>query len=774
MAEDIQQVIATFRFPNPATTSMGIEFSDSEDGGGGGATGESGSDSDTEGGGGGGRRGSADFNPFKPALKATAAAAARRSVRLSSADLHNQLTQLEKLMADSGFSERERRKSSQAVVEDFLREDRGGQEPRNAKRDSYRKSTQSLLQFLLDSRQAVSNAASSPLPSTNNIFRGTDFVVKNANRMSTAVTFHGGSGIQFDSDEDEDNDSEHPSSLLGNNPEAFEAYDDEATDSVSSMLSPSLANESIRSSNNRNTIQSATLRSLMEEDSSLVGVGEQVNAPLPTRVIRPRVSTLKRPSDMGPPPSNTSSPSPSRHTGIPESPTLGPESKRRRSVPSIDTNGSKPSSAGVPPSPRPHTARRVPQTIMAPSALTHQNRNSGNTPTLLNIITQISASHFSRPHHGNAIPTMLLAPPTAQLTTSTIINELQQAALCWRNQDRQTALYKLHACAVSPWVRPIHDPEAMPGGITRSTVHPSALALYILAMCLLEGVGQGQCRQDANLGVLVLEMAAGVAVDDGGGRGENALKKAQLDDEDIIGSDASQRSGASSQNQTVPTSNASVPPATGGSSPSTSSSHAFPQRRGTEEMQVKNGGLRQPSSRPTLNHFTLVDPAWSLIDSFHSPHHHPQQQVVRDSEDSEFPPTPTRPNGPPTSPPRTTSVKRISYLHSLTPLEFLKLPTLRLAECYELGRGVKHYYQVWNSLGGASGFESPPGSFSSTNSTNNNENLAEALSRAQTTGFGSRNGSDRSAEEVAVDNLKRGIKAGMFGGFGGRKNSKKK
>ncbi|KAJ3032187.1 UNVERIFIED_CONTAM: hypothetical protein HDU68_000026 [Siphonaria sp. JEL0065] len=770
MQGDINEVIATFRFPNPATTSMGIEFSDSEGGSsyysssevGSGEEGEEEEEDEEQ-----AKRQStgSNFNPFKPVLAPKTKAKKQLSMRFSSADLHNQITALEQLMAESGFNDNEldvakRRKSSQVVVEEFLSKDSTLNQPgfdhdaKKSKRDSYRKSTQSLLQFLLDSRQAVNMAASSPLPSSNNIFRGTDFVVKNANRMSTAISFQGSNMHLPDYDsEDDDCSSFHSRSehipdpveleLMGaldseeeedNYDEQFELIE-EAMDTVS-PIQPSVT-ESIRSSinnqsssNSRLTPQSSpNYRLCLDGDPAFTAMAaEPTNAPHPAnaRIIRPRVSTLKRPSiDMNSP-TMTSTPSPTQ--SIPTSPALGPQAKRRRSVPTVQTlaNQQQPA-AGIATSPRPPTVRRPP-----PNAIAKKPQ------TLLNILTHIPSTHVARPSPQHPqIQTLLHYPPAAQLSVSTIISELQQASQAWHAHDRLTALYKLHACAVSPWLRKIHDPESTPSGITRSTVHPSAVALYILAMCLLEGVA-GACRKDEALGVLVLEMAAGVAVGDGGGRGENALKQQmEMLEEEQQSNNGSIRSGNGSHVsegvQSVGSSSA-VTVVVGSSPPH----HAHPQRRGSlkepsrsasitnrslrgdskkasEEMQGSGGGLQHSGSRQMLQHFTLVDPAWSLIETFHQPEDN-------NSISGDVPPTPTRVL--PVSPPRTTSAvnksaKRVSYLQSLTPLEFLRLPTLRLAECYELGRGVKksrdaakNYYRAWNSLGGAHGFQTPtpPGS----------------------------------------------------------------
>ncbi|KAJ3021012.1 UNVERIFIED_CONTAM: hypothetical protein HDU68_009860 [Siphonaria sp. JEL0065] len=774
MQGDINEVIATFRFPNPATTSMGIEFSDSE----GGSSYYSSSDvsegvedeEDEE----QDKRQStgSNFNPFKPVLNPKTKTKKQLSMRFSSADLHNQITALEQLMAESGFNDQEldvakRRKSSQVVVEEFLSKDAAlnqglDHDLKKSKRDSYRKSTQSLLQFLLDSRQAVNMAASSPLPSSNNIFRGTDFVVKNANRMSTAISFQG-SNMHLPDYDSEDDDyssfrshSEHipdpvEMELMGaldsEEEEEEDNYDDqfelieEAMDTVS-PFQPT-ATESIRSSINNNSSSNSRLtpqlspnyRLCLDGDPAFTAMAaEPTNAPQPAnaRIIRPRVSTLKRPSIDMSSPTMTSSPSPTQ--SIATSPTLSPEAKRRRSVPTVQTlaNQQQPT-VGIPASPRPPTVRRPPT-----NATTAATAPAPKKPqTLLNILTHIPLTHVTRPSPQHPqIQTLLHYPPRAQLSVSTIINELQQASNAWHAHDRLAALYKLHACAVSPWLRKIHDPESTPGGITRSTVHPSAVALYILAMCLLEGVA-GACRKDEALGVLVLEMAAGVAVGDGGGRGENALKQQmEMLEEEQQSNNGSIRSGNSSHVSEGVRSVGSSSAATVvvGSPPPPH--HAHPQRRGSlkepsrsasmtkrslrgdskkasEEMQGSSG-LQQSGSRQMLQHFTLVDPAWSLIETFHQPEDN-------NSINGDVPPTPTRvlPVSPRTTAAGNMNAKRVSYLQSLTPLEFLRLPTLRLAECYELGRGVKksrdvakNYYRAWNSLGGAHGFQTPtpPGS----------------------------------------------------------------
>ncbi|KAJ3288954.1 hypothetical protein HDU79_004445 [Rhizoclosmatium sp. JEL0117] len=748
---DLNQVVKEFRFPNPATTSMGIDFSDSE-----GSDANDNDDNEVDdagnrssgdfspfGGSKNNRKTSdddGDFNPFKPLANPNKNSTSNKGAagkKVSSADLHSQIHQLEQLMTDSGFTEpRERRRSSAAIVEAFM----DSEEAKKTK-DSYRQSTQSLLQFLLDSRTAMNMAASSPLPTQSNIFRGTDFVVKNSNRLSTAISSQSsrsnrlsyiGSGPMSESEYNPDIDFVEQE-LLGDfdSSELSSDYSqDEAQDTITS----------IQSNSKRNTAASATLRLLMDNEEALRVLQDTESASSGSgTTARPRISNRKRTS-VTEIESNLPPPSPSSQNP-PVSPTLSPDAKRRRSIPAAP--GLMP-----PPAPRPRTVR-PPTANMPPTPSTPPQQ--GNNTTLLNIIINLPTTHFApTPSNAPGPETILTLPRTVDLSTTTITDSLITAATHWRHRNFSLALASLHACAVVPWIRKVHDPETG-GGITRSSVHPSAVALYILAMCLFEGIAT---RRDASLGVLVLEMAAGVAVEDGGGRGEEALRGAQREQQmEAEAEVASVTSGISVDASEI---------SGGGSHPARKAS------LGGRKRPVRGDSVKNPAAG--MQYYALADPAWSLVDSF-------GQGASGASNASfngdEIVPTPSGGR----------AAKRLSALHSLTPIEFLRLPTLRLAECYELGRGVKrsqrkaaYYYQVWNALGGGhtgSGNArsiATRSSFSSGHSSNLDSG-ASTVSGSQSTG----QRVPLTAEEQNLKKmLKKGLKSGLLAGGGGALFGKKK
>ncbi|KAJ3073338.1 hypothetical protein HDU98_001751 [Podochytrium sp. JEL0797] len=782
---DLQNVIQTFRFPNPATTSMGIEFSSSE--------GSDGSDGESFG---GSSDDDARFNPFRPA------------VRFSSEALQSHIVAIEKMMSDAGLDQeaslKQRRRSSAAAVEKFMKDRSVDEDPEpkstKAQRESYRQSTQSLLQFILDSRQTINMAASSPLPSTNNIFRGTDFVVTNSNRMSTAISAqsnrlsYAGAMPIYGSD----NDSDHSSfdscpeeeldlvekELMGeldySAADESDLESSEAHDTVSSINAPSISIQST----NRNTATSATLRLLMENDPALHGLQESQadphNAPAQPNnttppMFRPRPrTTLKRPSiDMTPTSPTTSVGSSSHHQTPLTSPTLAPDSKRRRSIPSMLL----PTTARRPP---PRTATATAAALPTPTST-----------TLLSIITNLPTTHFTTTTSSTSIQTILsIPPPTHPLTTTTLLSELHASAIAWRQNRPNLALTKLHACAVSPWLRNIHDPHA--GGITRPTVHPSAIALYILAMCLFEGVN-GVLRKDAALGVVVLEMAAGVAVEDGGGRGEEALRSVRLemgaeggvvaDAASVVGSLES--GGGSSGKGSVMGGGAAFPQRkaslkTSGTPGGLSGSMRGPLKR-HEKKRTATGEEYEEKKRNVLQYFALADPAWSLIDNFNGGHHAASAPAASLSvpDEGDAPPTPRTATSSASSKATLTrkAKNRLSAMQTLTPIEFLRLPTLRLAECYELGRGIKrsqskaaYYYQVWNALGGVGGGaadSSSRNSISSGTSSNvdSGASLASGSVRSKTLSPQQQQApANLSPEEAAEFHQLLGNIGGVFGG----------
>ncbi|KAJ3129868.1 DNA-directed RNA polymerase [Physocladia obscura] len=697
-----------------------------------------------------------NFNPFKPIsssrLSAAASSAPSVSVpnantdintgapsnpRFSSADLKSEIVALEKLMMSEESkdlpsevhemlsspiylpSSQPRRRSSAAVIDEYLKSkeetqhrDDGDQEIK-AQRDSYRKSTQSLLQFLLDSRQAISMAASSPIPSPNNIFRGTDFIVNNVNRMSTAISVQSSKGnrLSYAQPIYADNDSvesfvSHEDDLdlverelngeLDSDDDDFVETDDDKVSDVMELQnvvpSPS-TQQSPESRPRRDHIvqQSATLRLYTRRNNALPESAIPANLRPPQQTYRPRVAILKRPSIdiQGIPtsPASMTQQSPTTSTAHSLSPQIIiPDAKRRRSIPSLifpkpehlllNPSPTTPSSnSGIPHNSHMRTTPPAPRrggpyaNIPAPT--------STNT-TLLQVIANLWRTHLTA-----VIPTVDTLLTTGSRFTSerAIAAELHTAAAAWRSREHSAAVYKLHACAVAPWVLRVDEEEEIGnGGITRATVHPSAVALYILAMCLFEGVAH-VIKKDARLGILMLEMAAAVAIDDGG----DALTRGFKDDNDGFENYRQQQEQQQQSGFRVPERRASL-------------------KRGIRlNSTASSGGVsHQENSHHRPVYYALADPAWSLIDGF-------GQGPSR----KETPPTPqhllTTSGGDAASAAASLkkSSKRISQLHSLTPIEFLRLPTLRLAECYELGRGVKksthkaaYFYQVWNALGG--------------------------------------------------------------------------
>ncbi|KAJ3357010.1 hypothetical protein HDU83_009180 [Entophlyctis luteolus] len=766
-----------------------------------------------------------DFNPFKPLARhpalqhrpaASAAATARATFsgspvqRFSSADLRNQLEALEKLImseeedkSDDAYKaatqQQRPRKSSAAVVDEYLkRKESSGspvfglneippiisEEAKKAHRNSARQSTQSLLQFLLDSRQAIAIAASSPLPSpTSNIFRGTDFISKNANRMSTAISVQSSKGNRLSyaaplpafgtassvsswtQSDNEVNDIERElageldSDGLDSTENDFE-HEEDLTDDAADLdghmrYLPSGYSRARKAASEQSTglkLQPTIISTSTRRPRTVHDRNNQSHVPHPpsrrppsTRMLNSSgEQTLKRSSvDMTPevPPSKVSSeslsPASSDAVGT-LSPRLTPDSKRRRSVTtntSTGFNGFDNSNQRQPcpqhRQPRPHTIAFVPPPPPPPA--TPPELISGS-PTLVDIIVGLTNTHFV--HIKPAVSTLLSqADSLAKATTAKVVEELQAAAGDWRKYSHARAVYRVHACAVSQWVMNLEDDLAAPTpaaattastGISRNTVHPSAVALYILAMCLFDGIAH-VVRADAALAVLVLEMAAGVAVDDGGGRGEEALREATILAAPLAREDADQsaaqqgrpsQSGMQTGDSVEPAS--PVSPGRVGNDgmyrgPQRRASLRHPPNTGTRatasEVKPENqaaaglgssksattSGVRTElsPSRPTMHYhyYPLADPAWSLVDSFG----HVSREGLPIPRGAKLAAAVAAPPSP----------KRLSHLQTMTPMEFLRLPTLRLAECYELGRGVKksakraaYYYQVWHALGG--------------------------------------------------------------------------
>ncbi|TPX74197.1 hypothetical protein CcCBS67573_g04520 [Chytriomyces confervae] len=864
----LSTTITTFRFPNPATTSMGIEFSDSE-----GEPDDLDYDDDEEEDssmytGSMNRSNSTasypetemDFNPFKPhRVSAVASLHGQSALRFSSANLRSKILDLEMLMAEADFvgeggSDGEadgegddpvqvpavtgrRRKSSQVVVEEFLKnalhlnetfEESSDVEVSQADRDSFRKSTQSVLQFLLDSRQAVSMASVSPVPSLN-VFRGTDFVIKNANRMSTAISAQSdrganrislalGPGADYYNTDDEIDDissfRSHPDdevdllekelagemdesdadcgAVFGDDCDVIGAYasstmaedgeqvgtaaseveSGEALDTIAPMPVTPMSNALPFRPKRTTSSNSTTLRLLTGQTPMTMPLSpthEQVNEYHPPE---PRRNSLKRPSFSDVPPvpemrSNPTSPRSSvihqhsrhhhhqRHhnaneslvqPGTPASPNFGPDAKKKRP----DMTQEPPSSAASTNSSiryeavsSPNRSRQNGSTTetMLPSAASSEG--SGAYPripvptpassTLMGLIINLPQTHFSTKHRR--VDTILTThqAPAYPLGSTIISKELISAAALWRARGERAdvAVYKLHACAVAPWIFPQSVAE---GGLTREVVHPSAVAMYILAMCLFEGAG---CRKDPQLAVLVLEMAAGVAVDDGhaglnevagqqqhhfihqhqqnmrklGERGSSDINRAQQQQQQ-------QQQRPSSMYLERQSSSSTVESATRDRK---QGNLIVPQRRASLKAPRILQSPATPNARSSPIHFyPLSDPAWSLIDSYG------QNHSARETETMPAPSgyalqTPTtaaslRSDNSGTVGVGSSNDRRKSQLHVLSPIEFLRLPTLRLAECHEMGRGTPrspqkaaYYYQVWNALGGTAASGVPPG-----------------------------------------------------------------
>ncbi|KAJ3205239.1 hypothetical protein HDU82_005326 [Entophlyctis luteolus] len=750
-----------------------------------------------------------DFNPFKPLARPSAiqhrfvASAASRATsvgraeqRFSSADLRNQIEALEKLImseeeekSDGAYKaanqQQRPRKSSAAVVDEYLNRKESSGSPvlglnefsanMSEEAKKARRSTQSLLQFLLDSRQAITVAASSPLPSpTSNIFRGTDFISNNANRMSTAISVQSSKGNRLSyaapipafgtassvsSWTQSDNEvNEIERELAGElDSDGFDStendfeYEDDLTDEATELEGDSPSQGSGYSRAREGPSERSP--QLRLQSSNIGGntrrprtIQERSNVPHPptrrppsARVLNPSAQpVLKRPSvdmtlEMPPAKVASESFSPDSMDAVePLSPRLTPENKRRRSITmNAPANGPNDFDARNerplhPPrrQPRPHTIAFVPPPPPPPPPRATPPEQISGPRTLVDIIVGLTNTHFVqvKPAVNTLLSTM---DPSSKATTAKVVDELQASAGDWRKFSHARAVYRLHACAVSQWVMNLEDDLAAATastGISRDTVHPSAVALYILAMCLFDGIAH-VVRADAALAVLVLEMAAGVAVDDGGGRGEEALREATVAAAPPAKTDATAPADSNyAAAQTLleesvepvspvspgrvgsdgvyrgPQRRASLrhPPNTSYATTSMSDAKAENQAGvGLESSKsATTSGVRTElsSSHPMIHrqYYPLADPAWSLVDSF-------------GQMSAEALPVPrgARLSAAPTSP------KRLSHLQTMTPMEFLRLPTLRLAECYELGRGVKksakkaaYYYQVWNALGG--------------------------------------------------------------------------
>ncbi|KAJ3238606.1 hypothetical protein HDU81_007526 [Chytriomyces hyalinus] len=860
----LSTTITTFRFPNPATTSMGIEFSDSE-----GEPDDLEYDDDEEDSsmytGSMNRSNSTasypetemDFNPFKPhRVSAVASLHGQSALRFSSANLRSKILDLEMLMAEADFvgedgSEADgegdettaqvaaagvgrRRKSSQVVVEEFLKnalhlnetlEETSDVEVSQADRDSFRKSTQSVLQFLLDSRQAVSMASVSPVPS-HNVFRGTDFVIKNSNRMSTAISAQSGRGANrislalgpsadyYNTDDEIDGISSfrsHPDDevdmlekelagemdesdadcgpVFGEDCDVIGAYASstmaedgsevgiaasevesrEALDTVAPMPVTPMTNALPFRPKRTTSSNSTTLRLLTGQTPVTMPLSpthEQVNEYHPPE---PRRNSLKRPSfsDVPPVPEMRSNPTSPRssiihqhprhhhqqrhhnaneslvHPNTPASPNFGPDAKKKRP----DMTQEPPSSAASTNSSiryeavsSPNRSRHVGSTneTMLPSAASSEGseaypRIPVPTPassTLMGLIINLPQTHFSIKHRRVDTILTMHQTPAYPLGSTLISKELISAAALWRARGERAdvAVYKLHACAVAPWIFPQSVAE---GGLTREVVHPSAVAMYILAMCLFEGAG---CRKDPQLAVLVLEMAAGVAVDDGhAGLNEVAGQQhhyMQQHQQNLrkLGERGSSDINRVQQHQQQQQQRPSSMYLERQSSSSTVESATRDRKQGNLVVPQRRASLKAPrilqtpvtaTARSSPIHFyPLSDPAWSLIDSYG------QNNSAREAEHMPAPSgyalqTPTvsssvRSDNSGTA--GSSNDRRKSQLHVLSPIEFLRLPTLRLAECHEMGRGTPrspqkaaYYYQVWNALGGTASSGIPPG-----------------------------------------------------------------
>ncbi|KAI8608400.1 hypothetical protein BC830DRAFT_1086236 [Chytriomyces sp. MP71] len=786
----LAQTISTFRFPNPATTSF-LDFSDDEDDEEVDDDGEVSvmqRESETEyADGDGPRSGSPEnvfltgFNPFAPVTVAPPVEAASSppvaALRFSSLELTAHLAQLELMLArelEAGPASavgqvrsppEERRRSSQAFVSQFLQsalriDDAGGIEAQHntAKRESVRKSTHSLLQFLLDSRQTVSLASVSPNPSILNV-KGSDYVLLNSNRMSTAISFHSSRGANrfsfaverrsnstdendivssfnsvhshTDSGEDIDIEKElageyddlddasgeydideyisRDPSLSFNQPEdppevLIETH--EALDTVAPLLDSHQTMLPIRPK--RTTSYSPNLRLLTGIRGTVLPMPEQHQSRTEPQYVdpshaRPRINSLKRPSfsEAPPRPHSPSIASPqlslafehqrmmqksapssniSQHTissPLPPaiihiSPTLGPEIKKKRSdVPPIQPASTLTKTAGLLKSSRVLSPAKL---MISPSEYPNAPAQNPLDTTLVAIIVNINRTHFQQA--GNKASTVLSDAQLSPLTSIQLAQDLIHAAELWRTRridNMKNALYRVHACAVAPWILSLPNEAA---GLTRETVHPSAVAMYVLAMCLFEGAGG--CRRDGSLGLLVLEMAAGVAVNDGKVAvplPESAVFKPRPTSMFVDKSGDNSVAAGGRRGLIVPQRRASL-----------KTPHSE-EKSGRRPQFEHDGAIKNLIGQ----YYPLADPAWSLIDSY-------GQDGASDSIPS--------PRGPSSSICSGAS-KRKSQMFTLTPMEFLRLPTLRLAECHELGRGTDkspqkaaYYYQVWQALGG--------------------------------------------------------------------------